>query len=87
MNSKYHIANDEYQFGDIAREIEISQGKDAWDYYWRDSRMDSDWVNGSSDRVFFSSKEAAKRAISRLVQKWPEMWEETEFLVVKVSDR
>lgn len=87
MKNKYEMENDEYHFGDIVRLIQVAQGKEVWDYFWRDVRCQQDWVSGAEDNFYFSSKEAAKRGISRLVKTMPEVWEGTEFIVAKVATR
>lgn len=87
MKNKYEMENDEYRFGDIVRPIQVAQGKEAWDYFWRDVRCNPDWVSGAEENFYFSSKEAAKRGISRLVKLLPEAWEETEFIVAKIEAR
>jgi len=81
------MENDAYQLGDIVRSIEVAQGKEAWDYFWRDVRCQQDWVSGAEESIYFSSKEAAKRGISRLVKTMPEAWEGTEFIVAKFATR
>lgn len=88
MKNKYEIENDEYRFGDIVRPIQVAQGAEAWDYFWRDVRCNPDWITGATDTTFyFSSKEAAKRGISRLVKLVPEAWEGAEFIVAKIEAR
>ena len=63
MQNKYEIADDAYQFGDLVNLSQIEQGKEAWDYFWRDNDRYSDkgWVAGDRGRLSFTSKEAAKR--------------------------
>ena len=84
MSNKYHMVNDEVQLGDIVPSSILSQGKEAWDYFWKDPRYNDDWVTGTEGRLIFSSKDAAKRAISRMVKGYPPVWENTEFVVAKV---
>ena len=87
MKNKYEMENDAYQLGDIVRSIQVAQGKEAWDYFWRDARFQREWVSGAEESHYFSSKEAAKRGISRLVKIMPEAWEGTEFIVAKIEVR
>ena len=86
MQNKYEIANDEYQFGDLVNLSQIQQGKEAWDYFWRDNDRysDKEWVSGDRGRLSFTSKEAAKRGISRLVKHYPPAWNNCEFIVARV---
>ena len=86
MQNKYEIANDEYQFGDLVNLSQIQRGKEAWDYFWRDNDpySDKEWVTGDSGRLSFSSKEAAKRGLSRLVKHYPPAWNNCDFIVAKV---
>ena len=84
MKNKYEMENDEYQFGDMVR---LPHDKEVWDYFWRDVRYNPDWVSGSEECLYFSSKEAAKRGISRLVKIMPKAWEGTEFIVAKIDVR
>ena len=87
MGNKYEIADDAYRFGDIVYSIELSQGREAWDYFWKDDTLDNDWLTGNTDphACYFSSKEAAKRGISRLVKTYPDIWKNSEFLVAKMT--
>ena len=87
MQNKYEIANDAFKFGDLVYSIELSQGREAWDYFWRDNTIDTDWVTGNTDphASYFSSKEAAKRGISRLTKTNPEIWKNCEFIVAKIA--
>ena len=87
MKNKYEMENDEYRFGDIVRPIQVAQGKEAWDYFWRDPSFQPEFVSGAEENFYFSSKEAAKRGISRLVKLLPEAWEGTEFIVAKIEAR
>ena len=87
MGNKYEIADDAYRFGDIVYSIELSQGREAWDYFWKDDTLDNDWLTGNTDphACYFSSKEAAKRGISRLSKSNPDIWRTCEFLVAKIG--
>ena len=88
MQNKYEIADDAYRFGDIVYRIELSQGREAWDYFWKDGTIDNDWLTGNFDHThacYFSSKEAAKRGISRLCKSNPDIWRTCEFLVAKIG--
>jgi len=86
MSNKYHMEDDKIQRGDITRPEEVSNGKEAWDYFWRSPLSGPDWFCGYSNTILFSSKDAAKRAISRLVKRYPQSWEDSEFMVAKVCE-
>ena len=88
MQNKYEIEDDAFQFGDLVYRIELSQGREAWDYFWKDGTIDNDWHtdwNMDPNACYFSSKEAAKRGISRLTKSNPEIWRTCEFLVAKID--
>lgn len=86
MNNKYHMVNDEVQWGDIVRPEEVSNGKEAWDYFWRNPLSGPDWFCSHSNNCLYSSKDAAKRAVSRLVKMFPTGWRDSEIMVGKVCE-
>lgn len=84
--NKYHMENDKVQLGDLVHPKEVSNGKEAWDYFWRNPHTGADWCCSHSDNLLFSSKDAAKRGISRLVKRFPTGWRGSEFMVGKVCE-
>lgn len=86
MSNKYLMENDMVQRGDIVRPEELSNGKEAWDYFWRNPLSGPDWFAAYSYNCCYSSKDAAKRGISRLLRRYGEGWADSEFIVGKISE-
>jgi len=82
MKTKHLMQADEYQHGDV---FHVKMGHtQMWGYYWRDS--DKDWIATPWTDFQYSSKDSAKRAVSRMIRQYPDAWENVEFLFVRFAD-
>ena len=80
MQHKHLRENDEYQHGDV---FQVENGHtQMWGYYWLNS--EGDWVSSSYTDMQYSSKDAAKRAVSRMIRKYPEAWKDADFVFARL---
>jgi hypothetical protein len=82
MQTKHLMQADEYQYGDVFHAKR--EDPQMWGYYWRD--YEGNWIATSWMDMQYSSKDAAKRAVSRMIRKYPKAWENVEFLFVRFAD-
>lgn len=79
MQHKHLRENDEFKAGDLSE-----CGTQVWGYYWK-SLADGDYISSPWDMMGYSSKDAAKRAVSRMIRNSPEVWKDADFVFARLT--
>jgi len=81
MKTNYIMRADEFKLGDVFCPT-VDEETQQWGYYWR-SEANGEWIAAPWTDMAYASKDAAKRAVSRMVRHSPNSWENVEFAFVR----